>query len=549
MASLSIAQRLWVWALVSFLSFILAIGLGMTSLKAARDSLKTVHDDRMVPTMQLSEIGILLAENQRQVLLAFQHDPGGALAEIHDHAISMHLDSIKTNAARLTQLWEAYMATYLTEEEKALAKTFAEQRDRWLAGLQKAVAAIEAGDFSQAVMADFLAAANRDGKAVIEALMHLEEYQKKIAHAEFQAAEASYDRNFTWLAVLFVVTLLFSAWVGITTMRRFKQGFAAAQSTAQAIADGDLSRPVPVEGSDEVGQLLKQMAVMRDNLHGLIRELHGNIATLTQESRQLRGASENVSATAESQSEAASSMAAAVEELSVSIDQVEENAQDARRITQESNQSSSQSAQVIRQAVDEMHRIAHSVTETAGSIRALEGEAGRITDIVNVIKDIADQTNLLALNAAIEAARAGEQGRGFAVVADEVRKLAERTSQATVEITGMIGKIQDGAKQAAQGMENGVAQVEAGVELASRAGGEVAQMQEAGNRISAAVDAISLALREQSAATRQIAGRVESVSQGTEEMAASARQTSGSAGELEQLAATLDRLAGRFRVS
>ena len=241
-------------------------------------------------------------------------------------------------------------------------------------------------------------------------------------------------------------------------------------------------------------------------------------------------------------------MAASIEQLSTSIDQVADNSEDARRVTQNSVRRSADSAAVIHQAIDGMHRIAEAVTQTASSIRQLESKAGEISSIVNVIKEIADQTNLLALNAAIEAARAGEQGRGFSVVADEVRKLAERTAQATLEITSMISTIQGQAGSAASSMDAGVSQVEEGVRLASRASDEVAHMQENGQRITEVVDAINVALKEQSAATREIAVRVEAISQDTEEMAASSRQGNTAARELEQLAAALTELAGRFRI-
>ena len=316
-----------------------------------------------------------------------------------------------------------------------------------------------------------------------------------------------------------------------------------------AIANGDLTYPMPAAGKDEMGELVGKITVMRNNLLDLINTLRHNIDSLVQHSRKLRDTAASGTNVAEHQADATSSMAAAVEELSVSIDQVEESAATARLITLESTERSNTGANVIHQAVEEMHHIAESVTATANSIRGLEDEANQISGIVNVIKEIADQTNLLALNAAIEAARAGEQGRGFAVVADEVRKLAERTSKATLEIGSMIGKIQEGTKTATVGMEAGVARVEVGVTLASRAGTEIEQMQDASKRISQASDAISHSLKEQAAATRDIASRVEKISQGTDEITAASRQTSGAAAELEKLAANLGQIAAKFRVA
>jgi len=360
--------------------------------------------------------------------------------------------------------------------------------------------------------------------------------------------EAMATRVVWTLGISVLLGLLLVLALAIPTVNRIYRSLQTANDAVTAIASGDLARPIPPATQDEVGQLVDQLVVMRNGLAHLVKELRQDIATLSAEARSLRAAADSGAAATEQQFESASSIAAAVEELSVSIDHVEGNATEARQITRESTERSSHGAQVIHQAIEEMHQIAEAVKATAVSIRSLEAEAHHISAIVSVIKEITDQTNLLALNAAIEAARAGEQGRGFAVVADEVRKLAERTRQATVEITGMIDKMQNGAKTAVVNMDTGVTRVESGVELASRAGEELAQMQDAIRRINDAVEAISSALKEQSAATHDIAGRIEKVSQSTETTATGSRKTSAAAHKLDELTKHLEHLAGKFRV-
>lgn len=335
----------------------------------------------------------------------------------------------------------------------------------------------------------------------------------------------------------------------VPTINRTYRRLDEANLVVGEIAKGNLAYRMPRAGTDEMGELIGKIAVMRNSLAELIKELRGDITQMAQASRALRDASASGTSTADQQSEVAASMAAAVEELSLSIEQVEENAADARGITLSSSERTRQSAEVISQAVEEMQGIAQVVTETADNIRGLEGEANQISAIVNVIKEIADQTNLLALNAAIEAARAGEQGRGFAVVADEVRKLAERTSQATVQITGMINKVQEGTRAAAARMETSVTRAGAGVALATRAGEEVGHIQDASQRIAQATDTISLALKEQSSAVKEIAGRVEHVSHTADALASSSRQTSATAEELDTLADHLQRRAAKFQLS
>jgi methyl-accepting chemotaxis protein len=195
-----------------------------------------------------------------------------------------------------------------------------------------------------------------------------------------------------------------------------------------------------------------------------------------------------------------------------------------------------------------MKQVATAVDAAATTIRELENYSNEISAIINVIREVADQTNLLALNAAIEAARAGESGRGFAVVADEVRKLAERTAQSTHTISGVIEKVQTGARRAAQEMECGVARVGQGVTLAHQAGDSIAGIQAGAERVATAVADIGAALDEQSAAAQEISRGVERIAGMVADNSVSARQTLSAAERLSHLAVELDHAIARFRV-
>jgi methyl-accepting chemotaxis protein len=294
---------------------------------------------------------------------------------------------------------------------------------------------------------------------------------------------------------------------------------------------------------------MAKFGVMRNTLHELIASISQNMQGLNKSAQELSNSASSSARNTEMQAEAASSMAASVEQLSVSIDQVEEHASEARNVTLASSTQSTEGGRIIHEAAAEMGHIADAVRSTASTIKELEGYSDQISSIVQVIKDIADQTNLLALNAAIEAARAGEQGRGFAVVADEVRKLAERTGNSTQEISAMIGKIQQGTQRAVQEMESGVRRVTDGVDLAHQAGDSVTGIRDSAERTTRAVDDINLALKEQAVAARDIAQKVEHIAQGSEANSAAVAQTAASAQRLQQLASELNSLAARFRIA
>ena len=344
--------------------------------------------------------------------------------------------------------------------------------------------------------------------AYLAAVKQFVEFQgSRMLDASNQAIEDYHlARNLTVMlsAVALVVGLVVAFWVTHSITAPISQ----AVDVANRLSDGDLNVRIEIRSNDETGKLLVAMQNMVNKMKNMIGEVMASADQLSKTASQLSVSSKQVANGSQQQSEATSSMAASLEEMTVSINQVTDNALSAREASLHSGEMSEQGAGVIHDAVLEMGKIEVSVKGFSSIIQSLEQQSNEISAIVNVIKEIADQTNLLALNAAIEAARAGEQGRGFAVVADEVRKLAERTSKSTQEIGSMIEKIQSGTREAVTSIESGVSTVISGVALANKAGDSITQIKAEAAHVAQVVSDISDALKEQSIASNDVANRL-----------------------------------------
>jgi methyl-accepting chemotaxis protein len=317
-------------------------------------------------------------------------------------------------------------------------------------------------------------------------------------------------------------------------------------TVVNTMAAGDFSQQP--SGQPGSGSLLANAYQMQSKLRDMITEVKNQSSQVGDMAHSLAASAGQIAENVNHESDAVSSMAAAIEELSVSTTHISDQGTNAKRIANDSRGNAEEGAKVVNKTVVGLIETAREIEAASAEVSRLGEDASRISEVVKVIKEIADQTNLLALNAAIEAARAGEQGRGFAVVADEVRKLAERTANATNEINQMSSKIAEVANNALSGMDNVVKTTRQGVGDAETAQASIKNIQTSFGEVSGVIDEIAPALEEQNAAATELAKSTERVAQMSEENSGAAQSLLGLANELEGKAHKMRQAVGVFKV-
>ena len=376
----------------------------------------------------------------------------------------------------------------------------------------------------------------------------LELLDKRTSAAVEQAKQAKTRMQY-WVTGLVLFSIAFLVVALLTVYRRIIAALggepAVASEVVKQVAAGDLSVEIPVANTDSTS-LLAAMKVMQSNLQKLLGEIQTDADMVASAAKKMTIAAEDVAWSSNQQSASSLEIAAAMEQSTVSINLMSDSANRAQTISGDSELLMNETSGVVSEAVNRIAKIATVVEQASQTVRTLGQESENVSKIVLVIKEVADQTNLLALNAAIEAARAGEQGRGFAVVADEVRKLAERTTQSTQEITTMISSMQSSARDAVTCIEDAVANVNEGVILTKRVGESVSRLGASSHEVKEVIIDVSSALREQNAASNEIARNVEQIAQTIERNSGAVGEVAKAATELQQLANSLTDSARHF---
>ena len=365
---------------------------------------------------------------------------------------------------------------------------------------------------------------------------------------ETQVASDS-TRAITLYIIAMSVGVVVIGLLGIVLYRSVMRPLTSMTDAMTRVANSlDFTERVEVASQDEVGQAVAAFNRLLGSMQDSLREIAGSMDSLASATGRLRQTSHDIQHVSTQTSESSSAVAQTLQAVSENISEVAQRTEDAEYLARESGQQASHGGETIRESIEQIRAISETVHSAAADIEALRSQTGNISSVVGVITDVAEQTNLLALNAAIEAARAGEQGRGFAVVADEVRKLAERTAHSTQQIAELITQVQRSSSLAVDTMQTVVTRVESGVDKASNAIEALSAIRSGSESVLATVSEIAAAIRNQREATSAITREFESLRDISQEASRATGETTRSTGELDSLAAHINATVKRYRI-
>ncbi len=518
------------------------------ALKESDRSLGDAYDKHAAPALITSKITELIGDNRAQVMLALQHNPGNPFSKLHDHPLAIHLDRMEANRAKISELLKRFeQAT--ADNPLPASRDFAQARERYVKeGINPAIDALRKEEFDKAqtlLLKQINPAYNEVAKLSEILEQQLQERGDKAKQEALARSEATIRNN----VILALISTLLLGLFGWLMMRSLGGKMQRIVHHFSKMGQGNLADEIDITQRDEAGKALTELACMQVTLKVMLDEIRAASKSIEEEAHKVEWQTANVADQSEQQRERAASVAAATEEFSQSVRGVADSATEAAQAANEAQQQVSSAQDSMNLSMAATGRVVEAVQNSSATIQELNQAIAKIGDITKVIREIADQTNLLALNAAIEAARAGEAGRGFAVVADEVRKLAERTATSTSDISNNVAEIRQVTNTAVSSMAAAVKEVEEGIALIRESGVGLDRITESSRHVTGMSRDIASAASEQALASESVAHNMERVAELVDSNMEAANQAKNAVDSLVKSAGYLNRIVGRFKIS
>ena len=537
-------------AVMAAMGLMLAVGAvtGIGGLIQGNQALKATYHEQLEPIEIIGRIMILMNDNRTQVLLGLQHDDANPLSQMHDHPVVMHTGAVVKNGEEISGLIKQLEShSFPPEIAKPLA-VFVEARGAFVSnGLKSAREAMLEGNYNEANRITLLQVNPLYDKAYAAA-RETQEAMKAQARASYLAAEVRFEQIWNLAIGGTVCALILVVLAALSLSRAIIGPFRRIIGHFDRMAQGDLTDQIDISGRDEAGCVLTQLAAMQVHLKVMLDEIQVAARTIEDEAKRVDWQTANVVDQSAQQRDRSATIAAAAEEFSQSVHEVADSANQAAEAAIKAQAQVDDAQGSMEESTAATRRVVTAVQVSSQNIGELNQAIGKIGDISQSIKEIADQTNLLALNAAIEAARAGEAGRGFAVVADEVRKLAERTGGSTADITATIAGIRQVTSTAVGSMEHAVVEVEAGIGKIHASTAGLSRITQASQEVTGMARHIADAANEQAVASEEVANNMERIADLIDSNLEAARQAKAAADSLHVAAQELRQVVGKFRV-
>lgn len=544
---ISFKARLIVLTSLAFLLFILVGAVGLMGMNSLNQALEDVYQEKMVPVKVLDTIYADINGSRAELLLALQHAPDSSFLDLHDHPVSRHIDTIKNGQARNKLGWETLDAiTFSAKDQQLIDDLLAQVKVLRHQGVDPVIAAIGNDNYYRANQLILTTVNPAIGK-VREVMMQLSDNLMHDAQQEFNQGEQRYQQTIKLFAVVMALGGALIVLLALRVITSIQRAVKLLREASEQMASGDTTVRVRYQGQDELRDVAIAFNNMSERFQTALHDVDRSAEQLAAASEETSVITVNTSESMQKQQNEISQVATAMNEMHATANEVARSASQAADAARHADEEAALGRDVSLQTIDAIESLASGVESATAVIEALAKDSEDIGSVLDVIRSIAEQTNLLALNAAIEAARAGEAGRGFAVVADEVRTLASRTQQSTQEINDMVARLQSGAGQAVEAMETGRVQARAGVEQTLKTTACLESIVSAIHTINDMNVQIASAAEEQSAVSEEITRSVVAINDLTTETTDGAMQTTQASHEVARLASALQDMLERFR--